>query len=62
MTPFSQWNKPKKAPAKGTVNPEWDTKTLPHVQVLSMKAGVFYKLFAELLKDNPPHEVDWNMV
>jgi len=27
-----------------------------------MKAGAFFQLFAELLKENPPHEVDWNMV
>ena len=29
---------------------------------MNMKAGDFFQLFAELLKANPPHEVDWNMV
>ncbi|WP_319522336.1 DUF1254 domain-containing protein [uncultured Desulfosarcina sp.] len=62
VTPLSRWGKPKTAPPKGTVNASWDTKTPPHMQVLNMKAGDFFGLFAELLKNNPPHEVDWNMV
>lgn len=62
VTPLSQWGKHKTALAKGTVNPALDTKTPPHIQVLNMKAGEFFQLFTELLKENPPHEVDWNMV
>ncbi len=27
-----------------------------------MSAKAYFELFAELLKDNPPHEFDWNMV
>ena len=27
-----------------------------------MSAKVYFELFAELLNDNPPHELDWNMV
>ncbi len=62
VTPLSQWGKSDATLPKGTVNPTWDTKTPPHIQVLNMKAGAFFHLFAELLKKNPPHEVDWNMV
>ena len=27
-----------------------------------MSAGDYFELFAELLKNNPPHEMDWNIV
>jgi len=37
-------------------------KTPPPAQVAGMSARIFFGLFAELLKDNPPHELDWNMV
>jgi len=30
--------------------------------VASMSAETFFELFAGLLKNNPPHELDWNMV
>jgi hypothetical protein len=62
MTPLSEWGKPYKAPAKSPVNSTWDMKTPPPVQVSNMSAKTFFELFAELLKDNPPHELDWNMV
>lgn len=62
VMPLSQWGKSYKAPAKSPVNSEWDMKTPPPVQVANMSAKTFFKLFAELLKDNPPHEIDWNMV
>ena len=62
VTPLSQWGKSYKAPAKSPVNPTWDMKTPPPVQVANMSAKTFFELFAELLKDNPPHELDWNMV
>lgn len=62
ITPLSQWGKSYKAPAKSPVNSTWDMKTPPPVQVANMSAKTFFELFAELLKDNPPHELDWNMV
>ncbi len=61
-TPLSLWGKPYTAPTKSPVNTEWDMKTPPPVQIANMNAKTFFKLFAELLKDNPPHEIDWNMV
>ncbi len=61
VAPLSQWGK-NTAPAKGIVNPDWDTTTPPLKQVLNMETTAFFQLFAEPLKDNPPHEMDWNMV
>ncbi len=62
LTPLSRWGKPYKPPAKSPVNPTWDMKTPPPVQVARMSAKDYFELFAKLLKDNPPHEFDWNMV
>jgi hypothetical protein len=61
-TPLSQWGKPYTASTKSPVNLEWDMKTPPPVQVANMSAKTFFELFAELLNDNPPHELDWNMM
>ncbi len=62
LTPLSRWGKPYKPPAKSPVNSTWDMKTPPPVQVARMSAKDYFELFAKLLKDNPPHEFDWNMV
>jgi len=62
LTPLSRWGKPYTPPAKSPVNPTWDMKTPPPVQVARMSAKDYFELFAKLLKDNPPHEFDWNMV
>ena len=62
ITPLNQWGKAYKAPAKSPVNSNWDMKTPPPVQVANMNAKTFFELFAEQLKNNPPHELDWNMV
>ncbi len=62
VRPLSQWGKAYKTPAKSPVNSNWDMKTPPPVQVANMNARTFFELFAKLLKDNPPHELDWNMV
>jgi len=40
------------------VNSTWDMKTPPPVQVAMMSAKAYFELFAKLLKDNPPHELD----
>jgi hypothetical protein len=62
LTPLSQWGKSYMPPAKVPVNATWDMKTPPPVQVAKMNAEAYFELFAKLLKDNPPHEADWNMV
>ena len=62
LTPLGSWGKPYTPPAKAPVNSTWDMKTPPTVQVAKMSAQVYFELFAKLLKDNPPHELDWNMV
>jgi hypothetical protein len=62
LTPLSQWGTSSIPPAKGPVNSAWDMNTPPPVQVAKMSAKAYFELFATLLKDNPPHELDWNMV
>ncbi len=62
LTPLSKWGKPYSPPAKSPVNSTWDTKTPPPVQVANMSAEVYFELFATLLKNNRPHELDWNIV
>ena len=37
-------------------------KTPPPAQIAKMNAETYFELFAALLKDNPPQEMDWNMV
>jgi hypothetical protein len=61
VKPLSRWGKAH-APRRGQVNPSWDTKTPPPIQIESMSAARYFELFAELLEANPPHELDWNMV
>ena len=62
LTPLSRWGTPYTPPARSPLNPTWDMKTPPPVQVANMSAEIYFELFAELLKDNPPHELDWDMV
>jgi hypothetical protein len=62
LTPLSRWGTSSEPTTKKQINTEWDTKTPPPVQVANMDAEAYFELFATLLKDNPPHEIDWNMV
>ena len=62
LTPLSKWGNPYTPPAKSSVNSKWDMKTPPPVQVSSMSAKEYFELFSKLLKKNPPHELDWNML
>ena len=62
LTPLSKWGKRYSPPAKSPVNPTWDMKTPPPVQIANMSAEVYFELFATLLKNNRPHELDWNIV
>jgi hypothetical protein len=55
--PLSQYGK-QYMPPKGTVNAQLDMSAPPD-QVRKMDAGAFFALFAELVKDNPPHANDY---
>jgi len=59
--PLSTWGKPFAAPA-GTVDPSMDTKKSTRDLVDAMDAATYFKLFAELLKSNPPTAADAPMV
>lgn len=48
-------------PPKGTVNAAQDM-TAPPLQVEKMSAEKYFELFAELMKDNPPHANDYPML
>jgi hypothetical protein len=59
--PLSAYGKPY-TPAPGTVDPRIDMKTAIRDQVNAMDAASYFKLFAELLKTNPPTAEDAPMV
>jgi len=59
--PLSAYGKPY-TPAAGTVDPSIDMKTAIRDQVNAMDAASYFKLFAELLKTNPPTSDDAPMV
>ncbi|HPL80153.1 MAG TPA: DUF1254 domain-containing protein [Burkholderiaceae bacterium] len=61
IVPLSAYGKPY-TPAPGTVNPALDMKTAVRDQVDALDAGAFFKLFAELMKANPPTAEDAPMV
>jgi hypothetical protein len=59
--PLSSYGKPYTAPP-GTVDPSIDMKTAIRDQVNAMDAASYFKLFAQLLKANPPVAEDAPMV
>jgi len=59
--PLSSYGKPY-TPPPATVDPSIDMKTAVREQVNAMDAGAYFKLFAELLKTNPPVAADSVMV
>jgi len=59
--PLSSYGKPYK-PEPGTVDPNIDTKTAVREQVNNLDAASYFKVFAELLKTNPPTAEDAPMV
>ena len=61
VVPLSNYGKPY-TPPPGNVDPNIDTKTAVRDQVNKMDAGAYFKLFAELLKTNPPAAADAPMV
>jgi hypothetical protein len=60
--PLSAYGKPASAPVPGVVDPGIDTKTAVREQVDAMDATTYFKLFAQLLKTNPPTADDAPMV
>ena len=55
--PLSAYGKPY-MPPKGVVNPNQDMSP-PSDQVEKMDAAMFFAMFAELMKENPPHNNDY---
>ncbi len=61
VVPLSAYGKPYK-PAPGKVDPSIDMKTAVRDQVNALDGAAYFKLFAELLKTNPPAAEDAPMV
>jgi hypothetical protein len=61
VVPLSSYGKAY-TPPTGTVNPSIDTKSAVREQLNAMDAASYFKLFAELLKANPPAPDDAPMV
>jgi hypothetical protein len=61
VVPLSSYGKLYTPPA-GTVDPNVDMKTAVREQVNRMDAGAYFKLLAQLMKDNPPAAEDAPMV
>ena len=59
--PLSSYGKPY-TPQPGKVDPTFNMKVLVRDQVNGMEGGAYFKLFAELLKTNPPYAEDAPMV
>lgn len=59
--PLSSYGKPS-TPAPGTVDPAIDTKTGVREQLNAMDGASYFKMFAQLLKANPPSADDVPMV
>lgn len=57
LVPLSAFEKPY-VPPKGIVDPSIDMKSAPRDQVNSMDATAYFKLLAELMKNNPPSKAD----
>jgi len=61
LTPLSAFGRPY-TPPKGTPDATVDKKTPVRDQVNRMNTGTFFKVLAELMKDNPPAAADAQMV
>lgn len=62
LTPLSQRGKSYTPLTESPVDPTVDMKTPPPIQLAKMSAQTYFEMFAELMKNNPPHELDWPMV
>ncbi len=61
LTKLSEWGK-KSSPVTAKIDPGVDMKTPPMIQVHKMAPGDFFAYAAELMKINPPHSTDHDMV
>jgi hypothetical protein len=61
VVPLSSYGKPY-TPPEGKADPNIDTKTPVREQVHALDGAAYFKLFAELLKTNPPAKEDGPMV
>jgi len=61
LTPLSQWLTGA-VPPLSAIAETCDESVNPPEQVAAMDADTFFSLFAALLKENPPHLIDWGMV
>src|SRR5215831_4335889 len=61
LVPLSAYDKPY-TPPEGTVDPSIDMKTPVRDQVNKMDVGAYFKLVADLMKDNPAAAADAPMV
>lgn len=62
LTPLSAWGKGAYVPSKGKVDPSIDMKAPPPDVVDKMDAATYFGRFVELLKENPPNQVDYPMI
>lgn len=62
VRPLSARGKTDYVPPKGKVDPGIDMKVDPPAAVDKMDAATYFGRFAELLKDNPPTQVDYPIV
>lgn len=62
LVPLSRWGQPYVPPGDSPVDPSVDMTTPPPAQVADMSAEEFFELFADLMKNNPPQELDWPIV
>jgi hypothetical protein len=61
LTKLSEWGK-EPSPVTAEIDPDVDMKTPPMIQVHKMAPGDFFAYAAELMKINPPHSTDHDMV
>jgi hypothetical protein len=61
LTKLSEWGK-KPSPVTAVIGSDVDMKTPPIIQVDKMAPGDFFQYAAELMKINPPHSTDHDMV
>ena len=62
LRPLSARGRANYVPPKGKVDPNIDMKAAPPDTVDKMDATTFFGRFAELLKENPPSQVDYPMI
>lgn len=62
LTPLSAWGKGAYVPSKGKVDPSIDMKAPPPDVVDKMDAATYFGRFVELLKENPPNQIDYPMI